>query len=393
MADTRLTHRSLTGIRVAFLTVSKLSFRGGVERWIVAAARLLASEGARVEVLCPEDPSLEPTDGHDDFLERPFQSWLYRILRRVSLLNLFPLLLIPPSLENYDVVYCPSFYSMFPLLLWRGRLVYGTHDAFIPASREGWQEKSLAVPAMLLRMCASSHDVTVHAISPLVAAQMARRGVPTALADNSFLLPNLPADWRSGEPGTRFRVLFTGRLDLRKGLPILSEMSRRLRQFPDVSLDVIGSVPLAAKGWAATAAEGSRIVVHGYVSEDHKLQLLRTANLVLHLSDREVAPAVIDEALWTGVPVISTWSPVSDAVSELMSYVEVVRRAPQSVLDGVAAAAERWRSSPRKYLEAQQALFRQVRMVFDPDRSAVALSSLFLVRTELAGRERVGLST
>ena len=102
-------------------------------------------------------------------------------------------------------------------------------------------------------------------------------------------------------------ILFVGRLDQVKGVPLLIEAFGRLRaRHPGAHLTIAGDGPARALLEAQAAPHGQAIRFAGYVDEPGVAALLAQADMLVLPSFAEGLPVVLMEAFASGVPVIAT---------------------------------------------------------------------------------------
>jgi phosphatidylinositol alpha-mannosyltransferase len=147
----------------------------------------------------------------------------------------------------------------------------------------------------------------------IAVSQSARDHVARACPGRYEIVPN-GVDVPDGEPpeppGDR-RILFVGRPEPRKGLPVLLEALRRL---PLARLDLVGP---DERDLADARVPRDRVTAHGRVADAEKTRLLRSAAVLCAPSLRsESFGLVIAEALAAGVPVVA---------SDVAGYRELVR--------------------------------------------------------------------
>jgi phosphatidylinositol alpha-mannosyltransferase len=184
----------------------------------------------------------------------------------------------------------------------------------------------------------------------IAVSRAARDHVARACPGRYEIVPN-GVDVGPGGPAERpreRRILFVGRPEPRKGLPVLLEALRRL---PQARLDLVGpeerDVDAAARG---------RVVAHGRVAEHERERLLRSTAVLCAPSLRsESFGLVIAEALAAGVPVVA---------SDVAGYRELVRPdcgrlVPPGDADALAQALDALLSDRPAWLAASAAARRR----------------------------------
>lgn len=104
------------------------------------------------------------------------------------------------------------------------------------------------------------------------------------------------------------RLLFVGRLDAVKGLPVLMEAFARLaREDVNVQLDLAGDGPARAGIEAQVAKLGlsDQVSFHGYCPQSHVRELMLQSDVLVMTSFFEGIPVVLMEAMASGLPVVA----------------------------------------------------------------------------------------
>ncbi|MCC5887222.1 MAG: glycosyltransferase family 4 protein [Gammaproteobacteria bacterium] len=104
------------------------------------------------------------------------------------------------------------------------------------------------------------------------------------------------------------RLLFVGRLDHLKGLPLIIDALERIRaSHRDVQLDIVGDGPERAALEAIAKERGltSCVRFHGYLDQDSIQALMKHADALLMASFSEGIPVTLMEAMAAGLPVVA----------------------------------------------------------------------------------------
>jgi glycosyltransferase involved in cell wall biosynthesis len=103
------------------------------------------------------------------------------------------------------------------------------------------------------------------------------------------------------------RLLFVGRLDAVKGVPLLLDAVAELKAaHPDIALTVVGDGPIRADLEAQARALDMPAEFVGYKSQDEVAQLLDTHDMLILPSFAEGVPVVLMEAMAARIPVIAS---------------------------------------------------------------------------------------
>ena len=148
----------------------------------------------------------------------------------------------------------------------------------------------------------------IAAISPFVKEILVRRGFPQddiVIVGNGVNLE----DYRFSENKSPNSLIYIGRLTKLKRVSSLIEMIPEIKKaFPDVTLHIVGSGPKREKLKRKIKELGlsQNVIMHGYLSEGNKIELLRSCPVYVSNSSFEGFGIPLIEAMATGaVPVVS----------------------------------------------------------------------------------------
>lgn len=116
------------------------------------------------------------------------------------------------------------------------------------------------------------------------------------------------------------RLLYVGRLDPVKGLPVLLDAVRRLASTrDDVHLDIVGDGPLRPHVESIIAQEklSEHVTLHGYLSQAQLRALQQEVDVMVLTSFAEGLPVVLIEAMAGGLPVVA---PRITGIPELIEH-------------------------------------------------------------------------
>jgi glycosyltransferase involved in cell wall biosynthesis len=181
----------------------------------------------------------------------------------------------------------------------------------------------------------------------------------------------------TGEGG---HMVFVGRLDPVKGVPLLLEAFAQIRaRHPQARLTVAGDGRIRARLEARARALGVADVVDfpGYLDETQVAELLTRADLMVLPSFAEGLPVVLMEAMASGLPVIATQiAGVPELVVDGVSGLIV----PPGDVTGLARAMDRLLGDPALCARMGQAGRAQVLAEHDIRAEAAWLAALFAGR-------------
>ncbi|MDX6554181.1 MAG: phosphatidyl-myo-inositol alpha-mannosyltransferase [Miltoncostaeaceae bacterium] len=299
----------LAGLRVAMVCPYAWDSPGGVRTHVIGLASELRSRGIEVDILAPMDGESEedvialgPTVGlrSNGSIARVAvgPAAAARTLRRLRE-------------GNYDLVHlheplCPAV-CLAPLLKSQVPVV-GTFHMYGP------EHKGYRVAGPFARIAAERLTARIAVSEP------ARYCAAQFCGGDYTVIPNgIDPPAPRAEPPARdgSRVLFVGRAELRKGLPVLLEAFAGLPGSPTLDLVGVEQEELERQPVAIPAEVATRIRAHGRVSEGDREHLLARADVLAAPSlAGESFGLVLVEGMAAGVPVVA---------SSIPGYAEVLR--------------------------------------------------------------------
>ncbi|MGH2804389.1 MAG: glycosyltransferase family 4 protein, partial [Thermoleophilaceae bacterium] len=324
-------------MRVALVSPYSYTYPGGVGRHVEALAKELSAQGHEVRLLAPYDPD----DRQARVLHRgaqperrPLPDYLIPLGRTVGLpmngavsnLSLFPeaIATLGRELRNggYDVVHVHE--PNAPVVSW-----YAAESARPPVVATfhtystSWMVGSLTANVLGARRLYSKVAARI-AVSE-AAEWTARRfyGGSYRIVPNGVDLAAARPD--RVRPNERLELLFVGRAEERKGLPVLLRAFEALRAAGvDARLTVAGATEAEV---APLLLDSEGVEVAGRVSEEEKWRLLGRSDLLCAPSlGGESFGMVLTEAFASGTPAVA---------SDIAGYRDVLRNR----MDGLLAPA------------------------------------------------------
>src|ERR671922_2201189 len=331
----------MTHVRVALVSPYSYTYPGGVGLHVEALARELLSLGHEVRLLAPYDPDdrlARVTHRGVSPRPRPLPEHVIPLGRTVGMpmngavsnLSLFPsgAAVLGHELRNggYDVVHVhePNAFAVSWIATEHARApLVGTFHTY-STSRLAHGIANLAGARRLYRKLSARIAVSEAARWTAQRFYGGRYRVVPNGVDVSAARPD-PA-----RPNKQLRILFVGRAEERKGLPVLLRAFEALRAAGvDARLTVAGATPEEVQ---PLLLEPEGVEVAGRVSEEGKGELLGATDVLCAPSlGGESFGMVLTEAFASGTPVVA---------SDIVGYRDVVRDGVDGLLVPMGDAVE-----------------------------------------------------
>lgn len=316
-------------MKIALVSPYDFSFPGGVNSHILHLADHFRREGHDVRILAPAShPDRLLGDGRDVIVVgRPVALPLSGSVARISRNpRVGPRLDEIFAAERFDIVHIHEpFMPWLPFQALRHSqsVTVGTFHA----AKEGGNRFYAYGRRILRRWLPRLHGRI--AVSPAAAALPERYFpircdiIPNGIDVDRFTAeaPPIP-EYVDG----KLNILFLGRLEKRKGLKYLLRAFARLKQrYPDLRLIVAGDGAVR-RGYETSVRKAglSDVVFTGYVSEEEKVRLLRTAHIFCApATANESFGIVLAEAMAADLPIVAT---------DIQGYAAVARHGHEGLL-------------------------------------------------------------
>lgn len=169
------------------------------------------------------------------------------------------------------------------------------------------------------------------------------------------------ARYRSAPAAQRTGILYLGRVEEHKNLPLMLSAYESLRMKGYTGrLRIAGSGPLLSQ--LERLVESSQVAdevdLLGFITEEHKIELLASSELLLLTSRREGFPRVIAEAMASGLPVATLEYPENGTRYIVRQYgIGVVTEPyPARVAEGILAVMAQWQAYSNACIAGSQTL-------------------------------------
>ena len=358
--------------RIAFLSPIKVNFHGGAENWVLESSKELSERGFMVDIIAPQDTSI-PDLMDDKVNEICFNSNIYKIFKRLRILNLYPIFLFFRPKKNYDVIYVSTMSAILFYIFYRGKVILGTHNFLISNNKFGIDTYLDIIPFCLKFV---KNDIYIHALTNITQKKFLRSN------KKNFSVPALfPKSLFNSGITKYFNVVFFGRIMDRKGAPLLFKVIERLSNNKNIEIKIVGEVTKKYQSKIAKYHLHENVHFYGYVSDDKKAEVLSSACLSLNLSKRESFPFTITEALSYGLPVITTWRPAGEIYKGLS--VEVYPEDVNSITEGIFRYYDYWQADPKRYAQYKEYNYESFQKVLNRDQ--ILLSTIEMFRNVIKG--------
>ncbi len=339
-------------MRIGLVSPYSWSFQGGVNRHVEALAEEFLGRGHDVRVLAPVDPPglfsrathrAAPTaDELPDYLVPLGRTVGLGANGAVSNLSVTPVGgYVRPRREvragEFDVVHVHE--PLAPLVGWNAVLgartpVVGTFHAYSTKAFPNYAASACGARRMFNRLSARI------AVSEAAAwTGMRWYGGEYTIIPNGVDVDAPPAGLTV--PGKELKILFVGRPEERKGLPILLSAFNALVEHVPSRLTVVGAAEEDVKHWLTDPELLCSIDVRGRVSEEELWAELHAADLLCAPSlSGESFGMVLTEAFAAGTPVIASGiAGYSDVVTDGVDGLLVPPGDPQRLAEELQRVA------------------------------------------------------
>jgi phosphatidylinositol alpha-mannosyltransferase len=330
-----MTADSIALMRIALVSPYSWTFPGGVTRHIDALARELLEAGHHVRVLTPVDPDDRITralhrrrpssDPLPDFVVPLGRTVPLPMNGAVSRLSISPdgVLRMRNELRTggYDVIHVHE--PIAPAVGWdacvsNGAPVVGTFHVY----SSSWIPNAIARGLGASRLFNRMH-------ARIAVSEAAKWTGERYFGGTYEVIPNgvdlAAAPVGPKPPGGELRILFVGREEERKGLPVLLSAFGGLRRHIPTRLDIVGAGPEAVEPLLAEVEGGMQSVeAHGHVSDEELWRRLHGADVLCAPSlGGESFGMVLTEAFAAGTTVVA---------SDIAGYRQVVTHGQDGLL-------------------------------------------------------------
>jgi len=170
------------------------------------------------------------------------------------------------------------------------------------------------------------------------------------------------------------RLLFVGRLDAVKGVPLLLDsVAALIGKYPKLELTVVGDGPARAALEEKARNLGTAVRFLGYQSQQEVAQILTETDMLILPSFAEGVPVVLMEAMAARLPVVTTQV---GGVSELVENGVSGTVCPPGDLETLTASIAELLSDPALCAKMGEAGQAKVRDAFDSPSEAAWLQHL-----------------
>jgi phosphatidylinositol alpha-mannosyltransferase len=330
-----MTADSIARMRIAVVSPYSWTFPGGVTRHIDSLTRELLAAGHHVRVLTPVDPDDRITralhrrrpssDPLPDFVVPLGRTVALPMNGAVSRLSVSTDAVVRMRNElrtgGYDVIHVHE--PIAPMLGWDACVatsapVVGTFHVYSSSWAPNASARGLGAGRLFNRLHAR-----------IAVSEAAKWTGERYFGGTYEVIPNgvdlANATEGPKVPGGALRIVFVGREEERKGLPILLSAFAGLRRHIPAQLDILGAGPEGVEPLLADVEGGMEgVIAHGHVSDEELWQRLHEADVLCAPSlGGESFGMVLTEAFAAGTPVVA---------SDIAGYRQVVTHGRDGVL-------------------------------------------------------------
>jgi phosphatidylinositol alpha-mannosyltransferase len=339
-------------VRIALVTPYSWSYPGGVNRHVQSLAEQLLAEGHYVRVIAPWDPPgrlstflhRSPAEEIDlpDYFVPAGRTVGIASNGAVSNIPVFPEAIRATRREiergEYDVVHVHE--PTTPVSAWD---VCHSSESPVVGTFHAYSTK--AMPNRLATLSGARR--TLNRLSARIAVSEAAAWTGRRWFGGQYeIIPNgveldLAGDYRR-EPSTELRLLFVGRSEERKGLPILLRAFEALVERVPARLAIAGSEPEEVRRLLTDPDLERNLDLHGRVARPELGRLLATSDLLCAPSlAGESFGMVLTEAFAAGTPVLASGiAGYRDVVEDGVDGILVPPGDPQALAEALQRSSE-----------------------------------------------------
>jgi len=302
----------------------------------------MKKEGHRIEIITP----------HESTGIKEFEGIKVHCIGTRGPPGMVALKIIKKALKtDYDLFYCheldPILYSIVLKRITRKPVVWDCHEYIVPMKKIELQERLSAVFAQIgISICAprADHIITV---DNRLAKTLSKFGKVT-------VIPNYPRlsdfnELATSKKNNQFVALYVGSLTERRGIKIILEAIRRLKERSDITLRVAGGFyDQKLKKWAHKydSENGLNIEWLGWVDYRELAPVIADSDCGLFVNQPgprflKGLPTKIFEYMIMGLPVVSATGPLLNSLINGKNLgITIDSTSPESLADGIATLME-----------------------------------------------------
>jgi glycosyltransferase involved in cell wall biosynthesis len=180
---------------------------------------------------------------------------------------------------------------------------------------------------------------------------------------NVEVLPSgiFPAQYRAVPAAERRGILYVGRIEEHKNLPLMLASYEWLRSRGySGRLRIVGSGPALSKLQQIVRKSeiADDVDLMGFITEERKIEILASSEIFLLTSRREGFPRAIAEAMASGLPVVTVEYPENGAGDIVRQYGigTVTKPNPANLAEGMIAVTAEWERYSKACILASRSL-------------------------------------
>mgnify|MGYP001986149774 CR=1 FL=1 len=298
--------------------------------------------GHNIEIITP----------HKSTKEKDFEGTKVHCVSTNGMIGSVALKLIKKALKkDYDLFYCheldPLIYSILLKGITKKPVIWDCHEYIVPMKKIELQERLSAVFAQIgISICAPRVDHII-TVDNRLAKTLSKFGKVT-------VIPNYPRlsdfnELAASKKNDRFVALYVGSLTERRGIKIILEAIRRLKEGNDITLRVAGGFyDQKLEKWAHRYDSENRLNVEwlGWVDYRELAPVIADSDCGLFVNQPgprflKGLPTKIFEYMIMGLPVVSATGPLLNSLVYGKNLgITIDSTSPESLADGIATLME-----------------------------------------------------
>jgi len=371
-------------MKVTLISFTRLTFYGGIERWIIDLGNELVKRGYKVKVITPGNISQRDNISLKDLMTIINFEYLPINKFNFSYKTLTEFFTFK-KIEG--VVYLSDFHPMilqFLLSLYSKeveRIIIGTHVTYLHPRARAWRYKSYIVRLLSRKYRKYQKKIYIQAINSAQKKFYEKLGFK-----NIYLVPNFVDSKEYFYPKDidEFIVTFMGRFVVQKGIDLLPQIIEKvLGKNKEIKFYIAGSGDKKYEEMLKSLESKypENVKYFGFIDENTKKEILSKSSLFFISSRFEGFPIAAVEALVSGSPFLGSnivaFRDLLNIYDKNFGWIEKNYN-PEAFANKILEIYNLWKEDPKGYFEKRKYIAKRARELFDIKKVVDEFERVFL---------------